>query len=98
MKQLQERIEELKNEELKQNEMIKDLNTVKLKNENDFIKEVVEIKLQNVELICKLEEIIKERDVLQKDNMKGIQEELQRVQDELRLAKTETSNAQYLMR
>ena len=30
--------------------------------------------------------------------MKGIQEELQRVQDELRLAKTETSNAQYLMR
>ena len=72
MKQLQERIEELKNEELKQNEMIKDLNTVKLKNENDFIKEVVEIKLQNVKLICKLEEITKERDILQKDNVKGI--------------------------
>ena len=52
-KQSQERIEDLENEELKQNEMIKDLTTVKLKNEQDFIKKVAEIKLQNIELICK---------------------------------------------
>ena len=68
LKQSQERIEDLEKEELKHNEMIKDLNTIKVKNEQDFIEEVTEIKLQNVELICKLEEITKERDVLQKDN------------------------------
>ena len=64
LKQSQERIEDLEKEELKHNETIKDLNTIKVKNEQDFIEEVTEIKLQNVELICKLEEITKERDVL----------------------------------
>ena len=32
-------------------DILEDLNTAKIKNENDFIKEVAEINLQNVELI-----------------------------------------------
>ena len=60
-KKLKEIIVILEKEESDCKETIEDLKKTKIKNEEDFINEVAEVKLWNVELLDKLQEVETER-------------------------------------
>ena len=63
--------------------MIEDLNTVKKKKEQDFINEVVEIKLKNVELIDQLE-IKENQEEKWRMQIEAYKDEVKRLEEDLK--------------
>ena len=69
-----------------------------MKNEKDFVKEVAEVKLQNIELLDKLQEVENERKIVKgeiekmkdtKDQMEKVIEEKEKLKKDLQQANNE---------
>ena len=81
---LHEIIVTLEREESNCKETFDDLMKTKMKNKKDFVKEVAEVKIKNVELLDKLQEVETERKLITEEieKMKDLQDQMEKVMEE----------------
>ena len=100
---LHEIIAILEKDESNHKEIVDKLMKTKIKNKMDFVKEVIEVKIKNVELLEKLQEVENERKVIiaELEKMKDLQDQMEKVMEERDKMKKElqqAKNENYMLR